>query len=1796
MVLQEYLAFCRGALDKLYDFPAVHIVMGNEACDLDSATSAITYAFYLHEISVAPLGTVIFFPILSMKRGDFRLRTEITYYFRRHGIVEEDLIFLDDIDLLKVKDLTDLKVTLVDHHVLPLWLSALEENVVQIIDHRPQDGSLPDRCQESTLELVGSCCTLVAEALLSDETFPMDETVASLLYGAIVTDTINFSPLAGRSTPKDEMIADQLETFLPSDIEKDALFDDISKAKCDLSGLTTEEILHKDLKIVCGDSLKVAMSSVTADIMSFMDRSDFERSLKIFASDCGVDAVVVLTVLVNEDGSVNRQLGIFSTSRVYREQMADVLQASNSPHLGLSPLPIKHQDFLPFCQDNFKASRKQILPIIKGFLAGETTPDENQAEAFSVIPHECSEGFTSMTDIISGHGTSEGDITPEDLISCAESIGTEASDDISKLQERKVFDPLSSVHSSDSVSSPSDFTTDEIKLPVEDLKDKPGLSNDVDYPNDKNWNSPIVASFEELDIHMGEIYTNYSNHPITVTGEAEKHFDNENENSPLSADLLNDEIFSSVPVFSVPPLVPTSQVVVHTDEIVPDGQDSDPLEHDVLGMTSPHDLLLQDSPPDLSPAVLSGQTSGHESKTSSYPVTPPNSYVEFDFSLGSQEVNLPSFNSSEMVEKIQEKKAALREGEEANLLDVLSPFTPQNSYSCSIAESGYAPDFFKETSLPSFRSSDMVQRIQEKRTSMERELGLGADSENLLDAMKSPFTPPNSFVEGSFDAFAREHLTSLNSAEISSRIKRKQAEMGSMCNDDTEIHSVSPPGLSIPGTDSAGSPSHPYTPQNSYKDSALGTPGHHARVTDLYEVAERLSLTESDSSGSSNNIKATRATNKTDFREQDDADSLFIGDEAQDYRVPFGRRVSNSLVSGVKESSQRAEEGNILLPNNQVGNNTLSDEEEEQGEKDELEEDEALKEIAVQKIAFELANEMIQKALETFPSEYVSKLVPDSSPTVLVKHPSISDDSPPTLDDFDSDASMTESMTAELVSGRLEPDLSDRDVSADEASGKNEHSWTSNRGIGTAGSLSAESSKSLFSELASALRKGDVHDSLDDSKAGYASSEQSILSSKDDRVKDDGTFTIETEYLHELDPLQKGLYQREATVIETDADKEVAEASSFRKISGQEYQTVQEDIMEQIWQEARDRERIKRQQCSVAEEPENVDSESSRFHAEIDMKRDTCGEGNSETDEGREEVNNSIQSEPSFSFQLEREGNYFEDDLNRSTRAPNVSDTKTSNDLSGQNDCSSMAESDIGCSTSGNIDDDEILCDSELEVSMLAFSSPVRQSHPDVINMERSLMEDLQQQTNSEACVKRVVHPETDISLDESISREQGKKTIHIERDRELYISTLNNLEVQSDHLVGPAVSEAECNVEQTLDESHSTDEQVVRRKIGVDMLSNSSFLEYQQERADLFSKSESGSMMSGEKLEESDEITDERSEFKKKILTDNLLEQTVSAEADKMESQKKDQLKGMELRDEWQDDELPNIVGEGGHVTSEKTDNPEERGEHVKRRLVPAAGLVSGDHLDDVEVLDSDSEIDSNMDNEQLEWENDTPVRMRDRTEEIPEYTAEEERRDSKSWKLVQIADMEFCIDMRVIEPYKRVLSHGGYYGEGLNAIIVFSGCYLPSRDRKDYSYVMDHLFYYVIHTLDELVADDYMIVYFHGATPRRQMPNFGWLKKCYQSIDRKLKKNLKALFLVHPTLWLKTVVLMTRPFISSKFSSKLQFVRSLEDLRKLIPMEYVYIPEQVQGIDHLLQTDPSTLQRIEKEDRQASKLTEKE
>lgn len=239
---------------------------------------------------------------------------------------------------------------------------------------------------------------------------------------------------------------------------------------------------------------------------------------------------------------------------------------------------------------------------------------------------------------------------------------------------------------------------------------------------------------------------------------------------------------------------------------------------------------------------------------------------------------------------------------------------------------------------------------------------------------------------------------------------------------------------------------------------------------------------------------------------------------------------------------------------------------------------------------------------------------------------------------------------------------------------------------------------------------------------------------------------------------------------------------------------------------------------------------------------------------------------------------------------------------------------------------------------------------------------------------------------------------------------------------------------------------------------------------------------------------------------------------------------------------------------------------------------ILSDDNLDtpdeidiNVDDLDTPDEADS-FEYTGQEERNAAKDASQEESESIPEYTAEEEREDNRLWRTVVIGEQEQRIDMKVIEPYKKVISHGGYYGDGLNAIIVFAACFLPDSSRTDYNYVMENLFLYVISTLELMVAEDYMIVYLNGATPRRRMPGLGWMKKCYQMIDRRLRKNLKSFIIVHPSWFIRTILAVTRPFISSKFSSKIQYVNTLAELREMIPMEYVHIPDSIVKLDMTL------------------------
>ncbi|XP_041854507.1 protein prune homolog 2-like isoform X4 [Melanotaenia boesemani] len=227
---------------------------------------------------------------------------------------------------------------------------------------------------------------------------------------------------------------------------------------------------------------------------------------------------------------------------------------------------------------------------------------------------------------------------------------------------------------------------------------------------------------------------------------------------------------------------------------------------------------------------------------------------------------------------------------------------------------------------------------------------------------------------------------------------------------------------------------------------------------------------------------------------------------------------------------------------------------------------------------------------------------------------------------------------------------------------------------------------------------------------------------------------------------------------------------------------------------------------------------------------------------------------------------------------------------------------------------------------------------------------------------------------------------------------------------------------------------------------------------------------------------------------------------------------------------------------------------------------LDTGDDLDvNIDDMDTPDEADSMDFNAHADSQESADLAaVAASSDAVAGHRAAEVSRDSGLWRSVVIGEQEHRIDMKCIEPYKRVISHGGYYAEK-NAIIVFAACFLPDSICDNYNYVMENLFLYVISTLELMVAEDYMIVYLNGATPRRRMPGFTWMKRCYQMIDRRLKKNLKMFIIVHPSWFIRTLLGITRPFISSKFSSKIKYVNSLRELGEIIPMEYVHIPPTI-------------------------------
>ncbi|XP_043371419.1 rho GTPase-activating protein 8 isoform X3 [Dermochelys coriacea] len=154
---------------------------------------------------------------------------------------------------------------------------------------------------------------------------------------------------------------------------------------------------------------------------------------------------------------------------------------------------------------------------------------------------------------------------------------------------------------------------------------------------------------------------------------------------------------------------------------------------------------------------------------------------------------------------------------------------------------------------------------------------------------------------------------------------------------------------------------------------------------------------------------------------------------------------------------------------------------------------------------------------------------------------------------------------------------------------------------------------------------------------------------------------------------------------------------------------------------------------------------------------------------------------------------------------------------------------------------------------------------------------------------------------------------------------------------------------------------------------------------------------------------------------------------------------------------------------------------------------------------------------------------------------------------------------ELSINHPYYDVARHGivqlaGDDNSG-RRVITFSCCHMPPSHQLDHSRLLEYLRY----TLDQYVENDYTLVYFHYGLNSRNKPSLNWLQSAYKEFDRKYKKNLKALYVVHPTNFIKILWNIFKPLISHKFGKKITYLNYLSDLREHLKYDQLNIPEDV-------------------------------
>lgn len=108
----------------------------------------------------------------------------------------------------------------------------------------------------------------------------------------------------------------------------------------------------------------------------------------------------------------------------------------------------------------------------------------------------------------------------------------------------------------------------------------------------------------------------------------------------------------------------------------------------------------------------------------------------------------------------------------------------------------------------------------------------------------------------------------------------------------------------------------------------------------------------------------------------------------------------------------------------------------------------------------------------------------------------------------------------------------------------------------------------------------------------------------------------------------------------------------------------------------------------------------------------------------------------------------------------------------------------------------------------------------------------------------------------------------------------------------------------------------------------------------------------------------------------------------------------------------------------------------------------------------------------------------------------------------------------------------------------------------------------------IEPFVGNDYILVYFHQGIKEDNKPSAQFLWNTYKELNRDFRKNLKNLYVVHPTWFIRVLWNFFSPFISEKFRKKLVYISNLDELRQALGLTKLNVPDNICDFDSKLKS----------------------